>query len=138
MQQSVALGVKADITISDFSGAGQQGVAGSETRDNSIEAKPSPAWSASWPSTKLGNPASAALRGECNGIVARIFCCWNGARFGANALANQFQLEDEQARKKRLAAMNAAQGGIGFKLAAGYGAALGSYGPAGAMLFGDR
>jgi len=58
--------------------------------------------------------------------------------FGANALANQFQLEDEQARKKRLAAMNAAQGGIGFKLAAGYGAALGSYGPAGAMLFGDR
>ena len=31
--------------------------------------------------------------------------------FGANALANQFQLEDEQARKKRLAAMNAAQGG---------------------------
>ena len=43
MQQSVALGVKADITISDFSGAGQQRVAGSETRDNSIEAKPSPA-----------------------------------------------------------------------------------------------
>jgi len=31
--------------------------------------------------------------------------------FGANALATQFQLEDEQARKKRLAAMNAAQGG---------------------------
>jgi hypothetical protein len=31
--------------------------------------------------------------------------------------------------------MNAAQGNIGLKLAAGYGAALGSYSPAGAMLF---
>jgi hypothetical protein len=31
--------------------------------------------------------------------------------------------------------MNAAQGNIGLKLAVGYGAALGSYSPAGAMLF---
>jgi microcystin-dependent protein len=39
---------------------------------------------------------------------------------------------------KRHAAMNAARGNIGLKLAAGYGAALGSYSPAGAMLFGGR
>ena len=58
--------------------------------------------------------------------------------FGNNALANQFQPEDEQARKKRLAAMNAAQGNIGLRLGAGYGAALGSYSPAGSMLFGGR
>ena len=58
--------------------------------------------------------------------------------FGNNSLANQFQGEDEQQRKKRLAAMNAAQGNIGLKLAAGYGAALSSYSPAGAMLFGGR
>jgi hypothetical protein len=56
--------------------------------------------------------------------------------FGNNALANQFQPENEQARKKRLAAMNAAQGNIGLKLSAGFGSALG-YSPAGSALFGN-
>jgi hypothetical protein len=63
--------------------------------------------------------------------------CQRGDDLGKK-LANQFQPEDEQARKKRLAAMNAAQGNIGLKPAAGYGAALGSYSSAGAMLFRSR
>jgi hypothetical protein len=56
--------------------------------------------------------------------------------FGNNTLANQFAPEDEQQRKKRLAAMNAAQGNIGLRLSAGFGSALG-YSPAGSALFGN-
>jgi hypothetical protein len=49
--------------------------------------------------------------------------------FGANTLANQFQPENEQARKKRLAAMNAAQGNIGLRLRFGVGLLAGRLGP---------
>ena len=88
----------------------------------------------------LRRAATAARRSEKNVMASLPGFSAAGAAlgFGANALANQFAPEDEERRKKRLAAMNAAQGNIGLKLAAGYGAALGSYSPAGSLLFGGR